>query len=219
MPTPVASGRLPVAAIARRIGRREPAADTWHLVRRFAAVGLVSTAIHLGLFATLSPDLGSTQAANVLALLVATVANTALNRRWTFSVRGAGAVRHQLQGLAVLAVTWLATAAALGLLHLLVPAPGTGTATLVVALATAASTALRFAAMRSWMFQRGRRYSVPTNAPSSSLNTTTPVQSKPSTVCRVPVAAPDFSRALVQRTKDPTRSVSGPSSVGGGGGI
>ena len=42
------------------------------------------------------------QAANLLALLVTAVANTAANRRFTFGVRGRGsAARHQLQGLAV----------------------------------------------------------------------------------------------------------------------
>lgn len=49
----LASGRLPVADIAARIGRRDPAAGTWRQVTRFAAVGLLSTVVHLGLFAAL----------------------------------------------------------------------------------------------------------------------------------------------------------------------
>ena len=57
-------------------------------VWRFAVVGLASTALHLGLFAWLAAALPSAQTANLLALLVATVANTAANRRWTFGVRG-----------------------------------------------------------------------------------------------------------------------------------
>ena len=177
----LSSGRLPVADIAARIGRRDPAAGTWRQVSRFAAVGVVSTVIHLGLFASLASVSTSAQAANLVALLVATVANTALNRRWTFGVRGAGRLRSQLQGLAVFAITWLLTAGALALLHAAVTNPSTAVATLVVAAATAASTMLRFVAMRSWIFRREPQYSVTMNDPASSSNTTTPVQSKPST--------------------------------------
>jgi putative flippase GtrA len=119
--------------------------------------------VHLGLFAALVPAVGSTQAANLVALLVATVANTALNRRWTFGVQGAGAVRHQLQGLSIFALTWLVTAGALAVLHAVVATPSTTMATLVVASATAASTGLRFVAMRSWIFRRDPRYPVTPN--------------------------------------------------------
>ena len=85
---------------------------------RFAGVGAVSTVVHLGLFATLRSPVGSAQWANLLALLLATVANTAMNRRWTFGVRGRShAARQHAQGLAVLGVTLLMTSGALGLLH------------------------------------------------------------------------------------------------------
>jgi putative flippase GtrA len=140
-------------------------------------VGGLTTVIHLGLFATLRESVGtSSQTANLVGLLLATLVNTAVNRRWTFGVRGAGAARHQLQGLAVFAVTWLMTAGALGLVHALVTTPSTALATTVVAVATAASTVVRFLAMRSWMF-RGTQTSLSTNVPSASSNTTMPVQS------------------------------------------
>jgi putative flippase GtrA len=116
-------------------------------------VGVLSTVVHLGLFAVLSSHLGSAQAANFTALLLATVVNTALNRRWTFGVRGGGAARHQLQGLAVFGVTWLMTAGALGLLHSVDASPATWLQTLAVAVATAASTVVRFVALRSWIFR------------------------------------------------------------------
>ena len=196
----LASGRLPVADIAARIGRHAPApvgsagtgslwtgsvgtgrTGTWHQLTRFAAVGVASTVVHLGLFASLAPTMGSAQAANLVALLIATVVNTAMNRRWTFGVQGAGVVRHQLQGLSIFALTWLLTAGALVLLNTTVPSPSTALATLAVATATAASTAVRFVAMRSWMFRGEPQYSVTMNVPSSSSNTTTPVQSQPST--------------------------------------
>ncbi|WP_082580703.1 bifunctional glycosyltransferase family 2/GtrA family protein [Phycicoccus sp. Root563] len=150
----LASGALPVGDIAARLGRGTPGGSTWQQLQRFAAVGVVSTVIHLGLFAALSAGVESAQVANLVALLIATVANTALNRRWTFGIQGGrGAARHQVQGLVIFGITWLMTAAALALLHLAVASPATTVQTAVVALATAASTAVRFVAMRSWMFR------------------------------------------------------------------
>ncbi len=173
-------GDLPVAAIAARIGRRPHGAGIRRQLQRFAAVGVASTLVHLGLFALLAAPLDSTQQANLAALLVATVANTALNRRWTFGVTGGGVARHQLQGLAIFAITWLFTAGALWVLHLITPTPATAVATGVVGLATAVSTVVRFVAMRTWMFGSPQT-SMSTNAPVSSSNTATPVQSNPST--------------------------------------
>jgi putative flippase GtrA len=177
---------LPVEDIAERLGRHRPgvaaaAARSWQQIRRFAAVGAASTVVHLGLFAALSGALGSAQAANLTALLLATLVNTALNRRWTFGVRGAGAAGHQAQGLGVFAVTWAMSAGALALLHLADPSPPTWLQMSVVAVATAGSTVLRFVAMRSWMFRRDDQSGVTMNVPVASSNTTTPVQSKPST--------------------------------------
>lgn len=147
----LAAGALPVADIAARLGRGAPGGSTWQQLQRFAAVGVASTAVHLGLFAVLSSGVGSAQVANLAALLVATVANTALNRRWTFGIHGRGAARHQLQGLVIFALTWLVTAGALGLLHLVAATAPTSVATAVVAAATAASTVARFLVMRSWI--------------------------------------------------------------------
>ncbi|MEO5981546.1 MAG: bifunctional glycosyltransferase family 2/GtrA family protein [Pedococcus sp.] len=149
----LATGALPVADIAGRLGRGAPGGSTWQQLQRFAAVGVVSTVVHLGLFAALSTGVDSAQVANLSALLVATVANTALNRRWTFGIQGRGAARHQLQGLVIFGITWLMTAGALGLLHLIAAAPATAVQTAVVAVATAGSTVVRFLAMRSWMFR------------------------------------------------------------------
>jgi putative flippase GtrA len=185
----LAAGALPVSDLADRLGRHTPtsgsAAATLRQAGRFAVVGAVSTVVHLGLFALLEPALGSAQAANLLALLLATLVNTALNRSWTFGVRGRrGAARHQAQGLAVFALTWALTSGALAGLHWVVATPSTAVSTTVLAGATAASTVLRFAAMRSWIFRPGvatpdgsGQYSVRMNEPSSSSNTTTPVQS------------------------------------------
>ena len=62
----------------------------------FGVIGVASTLAYYVLFVLLRAPIGA-QAANLLALLVTAVANTAANRRLTFGVRGgAGAVRHQL---------------------------------------------------------------------------------------------------------------------------
>jgi len=166
----LASGRIPVGSVAARIGRHGPWAQSgdgsraggvasrrgaWQQLTRFAAVGVASTVVHLGLFAVLAPSMASTQTANLVALLIATVLNTALNRRWTFGVRGVGVVRHHLRGLSIFALTWSLTAGSLAMLHTFVTTPSTTLATVVVATATAASTGLRFVAMRTWMFSAG----------------------------------------------------------------
>ncbi|MGO4343742.1 glycosyltransferase [Pedococcus sp. 2YAF34] len=177
----LAGGRLPVEDIARRLGRGTAGTRTWQQLQRFAVVGVLSTLVHLGPFAALRSGGTGAQAANLVALLVATVANTALNRRWTFGVHGRGAVRHQAQGLALFGVTWLLTAGGLGLLHLLATTPATAAQTAVVALATALSTVLRFVAMRTWMFRPSPQSWLTVNVPDSSSNTTRPVQSNPST--------------------------------------
>lgn len=129
------------------------AAHALRQAARFAAVGILCTAVHLGLFAALVPAFASTQAANLVALLPATALNTGLNRRWTFGVQGAGRARHQAQGLAVFGLTWLMTAGALGLVHLVAADPPTVVATGVLAVATAVSTVVRFVAMRRWIFR------------------------------------------------------------------
>lgn len=53
----------------------------------FAVVGAVCTVAYLGLYAALQPVTGP-QTANLIALLVTAVGNTAANRRFTFQVRG-----------------------------------------------------------------------------------------------------------------------------------
>ena len=56
--------------------------------------------------------------ANVVALLLTAIANTAANRAYTFGVRGrARVVRHQGQGLAVFALAWALTSGSLAALH------------------------------------------------------------------------------------------------------
>jgi len=101
----LSAGSLPVTDVAARVGRGRSHRGLGGQLLRFAGVGVLSTVLHLGLFTLLRTGVGSGQAANLVALLAATVANTALNRRWTFGVRGREqAVRQHLGGLALVAL-------------------------------------------------------------------------------------------------------------------
>jgi putative flippase GtrA len=134
---------LPVARI--RLSRQ---------VIRFAGVGVLSTALHLGLFAALEhAGLGS-QLANGVALVVATIVNTAANRAWTFGVTGRERmVSHHGQALVIFAITYAATTLALAVLGRVAPESGTAVQTAVVAVANVLSTAVRFVAMKRWIFR------------------------------------------------------------------
>lgn len=149
------SGRLPTKEIRQRMGRVPPSSGVGAHVVRFGIVGIASTVLHLGLFALLASGLVGleSQTANVAALLLATMANTTANRRWTFGVRGSeGIVRHHAQALLVFAATWAMTAAALGLVHAAWPASALAVETLVVGVSTVAATVVKFVAMRGWIF-------------------------------------------------------------------
>ncbi|WP_344064560.1 GtrA family protein [Nostocoides vanveenii] len=124
-------------------------------VLRFAVVGVASTVAHLGLFALLRESgLLGAQAANLAALLLATLLNTALNRWWTFGVRGGGHLRNHLQGMALLGLNLALTSAGLWLLHTVIGTHATGAETVTIAAANAVATILRFVAMRRWMYGR-----------------------------------------------------------------
>jgi len=123
-------------------------------VIRFAGVGVLSTALHLGLFAALVRGGAASQVANGVALVIATVFNTALNRAWTFGVTGRERmVSHHGQALVIFAITYAATSLALAVLGHVAPASGTAVQTAVVALANVLSTAVRFVAMKRWIFR------------------------------------------------------------------
>lgn len=121
---------------------------------RFAVVGASSTLLHLALFAAMVRGGMSTQLANGTALVIATVANTAVNRLWTFEVSGRERlVTHHGQALLIFAITWTATTGALALLGLNDPDASIMAATMVVLLANVLSTGARFVAMRRWIFR------------------------------------------------------------------
>ncbi|MEW6583821.1 MAG: GtrA family protein, partial [Actinomycetota bacterium] len=97
------------------------------------------------------------QAANAAALILATFANTAANRRLTFGVRGrAGAARHQAQGLAILGVALLLTSGCLAVLHAAAPGAGRGVELAVLTAANVAATLVKFLLFRAWVFPSRR---------------------------------------------------------------
>ncbi|HEV7788007.1 MAG TPA: GtrA family protein [Pseudonocardia sp.] len=119
---------------------------------RFAAIGIISTAVQLGLFLLLRNEVG-VLTANLISLVLSTVANTEANRRITFRIRGrAGAGRHQLQALVVFGLSLALSSGALGLLGLVAPAAGRGAELVVLMAANVLATVARFALLRSWVF-------------------------------------------------------------------
>jgi putative flippase GtrA len=157
-----ATGRLPVAELRAQIGRQPlpdpvpgvPPGLVGQLVR-FAVVGILSTLAYLAIFVLLRGTVGA-QTANLAALLITAVANTAANRRLTFGIRGGvGVLRAHAQGLVVFGLGLALTSGALTVLQA-VAAPPSRTAELaLLVLANAAATLLRFLLFRGWVFRPG----------------------------------------------------------------
>jgi putative flippase GtrA len=123
---------------------------------RFAAIGVASTVAYLLLYVLFRAGLGPF-GANLVALVVTAVANTAANRRLTFGVRGrVGAATSQIQGLIVFGLGLVLTTGALALLPATASRP---LELLVLVAANGLATVLRFVAFR-WMF---RNRSTPTS--------------------------------------------------------
>jgi putative flippase GtrA len=132
--------RRPAAAPSR------PALATQ--LARFAAVGVLSTAAYLLLYLLARGTLGA-QAANLLALLVTAVGNTAANRRFTFGVTArAGAIRDHVAGLVAFGAGLALTSGSLALLHGSSPHASPVCEISVLVMANAAATLLRFVVLR-----------------------------------------------------------------------
>ncbi|HEY8480782.1 MAG TPA: GtrA family protein [Spirillospora sp.] len=125
-------------------------------VSAFAVIGALCTVAWLVLylaFRAAMPPL----AANALALVLTTVANTAANRRFTYRVAGPErALRHQLEGGAVFLVGLSLSSGGLALLHAV--APGASRPVEIVAMlgSYALATLVRFALLDRWVFNPSR---------------------------------------------------------------
>lgn len=152
------SGAIPVAAIARQFNRSQQDSTPRSLLRQgvyFATVGTVSTVAYLLLYLALRNGLGA-QGANLVALLLTAIGNTAANRRFTFGVRGrAGAARHQFKGLLVFAIGLALTSGALALLYA-AGEPSRAVELVVLVAANLFATVVRFVLLRGWVFHPRR---------------------------------------------------------------
>ena len=128
---------------------------------RFAAIGVLSTIAHALLFLLLRGALGAV-GANAVALALTAVGNTALNRRFTFGMRGrAGLVRHHLRGALVFVLTLALTNSALLVLHGISADPPRAVELAVLVAANLTATVTRYVAMRTWVFAHRRRTASP----------------------------------------------------------
>jgi putative flippase GtrA len=149
----LATGRVPLGSIRTELGMLPgvPVSMVGQLMR-FAVVGVVSTLAYVVLFAALRTTTDA-QTANLLALLLTAVANTAVNRRVTFRVSTGNVLHQHAQGLGVFLLALGVTSGSLALLTALVSAPNRGLEVTVVVLANAFATALRFVLLRAWVFR------------------------------------------------------------------
>lgn len=156
----LATGRVPVGGVRDAIGRQpfsNPDVGVLGQVLRFGAIGVASTVAFAVLYALFRPAIGA-QTADFLALLVTAIGNTALNRRFTFGVRGrAGAGRHHVQGLVVFGIAWAITSGSLVLLHASTQDASHGTEILVLTAANLLATLVRFVLFKAWVFRSRRR--------------------------------------------------------------
>lgn len=160
----LATGRLPVQELRGQLGRGAltgpevagvPRGLPGQLVR-FASIGVVSTLAYLVLYALMRGRLGAFDA-NLVALVVTAIGNTAANRRVTFGVRGGSAsATHHFQGLVVFGLGLALTTAALAAMKQWAPDAGRAMELIVLVAANAVATILRFIAFRSWIFRPRR---------------------------------------------------------------
>ncbi|MGV8909835.1 MAG: glycosyltransferase [Propionicimonas sp.] len=160
----LASGRLPIVRLRVELPRTAQVPATMPGVPvgmfgqlvRFGAVGVASTIAFFALYLLLRP-IGA-QPANLVALLVTAVANTAANRRLTFGITGSeGALRHHLGGLAAFGVALALTSGSLWLLSAWWPDAGQPAEVAVLVVGNAAATLLRFVALRLLMHRSSVR--------------------------------------------------------------
>ena len=132
---------------------------------RFVAVGVLSTVAYVLLYLGLRTGLPA-QLANAISLLATALLNTAVNRRFTFGIRGRpDRVRHQAQGLLAFGAGLALTSAALAVLHSVTARPARATEVTVLVLASLLATVIRFVIYRQWVFRQRR---APATAPAAA---------------------------------------------------
>lgn len=154
-----ANGSIPVQLLAAQLAPSRSAAPAGSLLRqavRFGAIGVFSTLAYLLLFVLTRGWLGA-QAANLIALAVTAVGNTAANRRFTFGIAGrSSAARHHLEGLIVFVIALGITSGSLAVLHTVTAEPHRFVELAVLVAANLAATVMRFVLLRGWVFHPRR---------------------------------------------------------------
>jgi glycosyltransferase involved in cell wall biosynthesis/putative flippase GtrA len=215
--TNIARGRIPLEAIYAEFGRRpfEPPRPPGFFgqVIRFGVVGVLSTAAFALLYLVLQ-DVMASQAANFVALLVTTIANTWANRRFTFGERGRpDAVKHQFQGLIVFGIAWAMTSGSLVLLNGVAPHASAQAELIVLTIANLLATLVRFALLRLWVFRdqvrRGRQLVAATRGQDASERPDARAEHRPHP--RVPLAHPHTPSDRTTAVADGLRQEANPS--------
>lgn len=147
-------GTLPLQRVRDELHRDAPSSvpgvprGLFGQLVRFAGVGVASTLAYFVLYLLLRTPLGA-QGANLAALLLTAVANTAANRAFTFGVRGReGALRHQVGGLVIFGAALAFTSGSLWALAHWYPDAPRVVEVAVLVVANAAATLLRFLSLR-----------------------------------------------------------------------
>jgi putative flippase GtrA len=125
----------------------------------FAIIGVISTVVQLALYALLRVAL-PVLAANVVSYVLAAIANTAANRRFTFGVTGPdGAIRHQMEGGVAFLVGLVVSTAGLAVVHAADPRASRLTELAALFGFNLLAAVIRFVLLRAWVFhpRRARR--------------------------------------------------------------
>ncbi len=151
----------PDLASGPSVDRDPPAGGLAQQLARFAVIGLISTGVYFGLYWLLR-GLTSAPLANLGALVVTALANTAANRRLTFGVRGRRTLaRDHTGGLVAMGVALAITTAALAALHAAWPGAGRLAELAVLGASNLVATAARFLLLRAWIARPRRPAPLP----------------------------------------------------------
>lgn len=157
------NGRIPVQRLRSALAR-QPLTDAsavsakrglFGQLVRFGVVGIGSTGLYLLLF-LLFRLIMDAQLSNAVALLLSAVANTAVNRTFTFGHSGSGAARHHFHGLLVFGIGWALSAGSLWVVHQM-SQPSLLIEIIAVVLANLIATLVKFLLFRLWVFREKPR--------------------------------------------------------------